>query len=87
INYGGGEVMAYQFDSLNRLTHATSNPQNPVWGQKFTDDGFGNLTDKDVTAGSAPPYHTTFDAATNRDNSVYYDANGNQTATMWRTGW
>ena len=25
------------------------------------------LSDKDATAGSAPPYHTTFNAATNRE--------------------
>ncbi|MGH9663495.1 MAG: hypothetical protein ACRD9L_03610, partial [Bryobacteraceae bacterium] len=51
-----GETVTYQYDSLNRLLQATSNSATAPWGQKFTYDQFGNLTDKDATAGSAPPY-------------------------------
>src|SRR4030088_1575456 len=38
---------------------------------------FGNLTDKNVTAGSAPTLHVTVNPATNQLNTVTYDANGN----------
>src|SRR6185437_11591111 len=59
-----GEVVTYQYDWLNRLASAGSSS----WGQSFAYDGFGNLTDKNVTAGSAPTYHTSFNAATNRES-------------------
>jgi len=35
-----------------------------------------------VISGSAPVYHTTFSAATNRDASVGYDTNGNQATAV-----
>ena len=38
------------------------------------DDGFGNLTDQNVIAGTAPSYHTTFDTTSHGGCS---DANGN----------
>ena len=81
-----GEVVSYQYDSLNRLIEAKSSSTTAPWAQGFTYDGFGNLMDKgsppDAPPGSvAPTYHTTFNAATNQDNSVPYDLNGNQTAS------
>src|ERR1700724_3260681 len=45
-----GETTNYTYDSLNRLATAGT----AAWGQSFTYDGFGNLTEKNVTAGSAP---------------------------------
>ena len=74
-----GETVTYTYDALNRLTQALSNSSSAPWGQSFNYDIFGNLTDKNVVAGSAPTYHTSFASATNRDNAVSYDANGNQT--------
>jgi RHS repeat-associated protein len=69
-----GETVNYSYDALNRLSSAAAT--NGAWGQSFGYDGFGNLTDKTPTAGSAPSLHVTFDPATNRQNGVTYDANG-----------
>jgi RHS repeat-associated protein len=52
----------------------------PQWGQAFLYDGFGNLTDKSVTKGSAPVWHGMVDPATNRASGYVYDANGNATS-------
>ena len=69
------ETVNYTYDALNRLSGAAAT--NGAWGQSFAYDGFGNLTDKTPTVGSAPSLHVTFDAGTNRQNGVTYDANGN----------
>ena len=71
------ETVNYTYDALNRLSSATAT--NSAWGQSFTYDGFGNMTDKNQTVGSAPSLHVTFDPATNRQTGVNYDANGNPT--------
>jgi len=42
-------------------------------------DGFGNLTDKNVTGGTAPSLHVTVDSATNHLTGYTYDLNGNLT--------
>src|SRR5438309_1784387 len=69
--------------SLSRLATANGSASSlgAAWGQSFTYDGFGNLTDKNVTAGSAPVLHVTINAATNRFTGVNfsYDANGDLT--------
>jgi RHS repeat-associated protein len=74
-----GEQIVYAYDELNRLiTAVTADNLNVTqWGQRFTYDGFGNLTDKDVMKGSAPVWHGLVDPATNRVN-INMDANGNQ---------
>jgi YD repeat-containing protein len=74
-----GEQVTYQYDELNRLISAVTadNPSVPQWGQGFLYDGFGNLTDKSVTKGSAPVWHGLVDPATNRASGYLYDANGN----------
>jgi hypothetical protein len=46
-----GETVNYTYDSLNRLASASAS--NGAWGNTHTYDGFGNLTAKTVTAGSA----------------------------------
>ena len=46
-------------------------------GTGFAYDGFGNLTGKTVTQGSAPTLSVSFDPLTNRQNGQSYDANGN----------
>ena len=70
-----GETVNYGYDALNRLS--TAGATNGSWGQAFTYDGFGNLTGKTVTQGSAPTLSVSFDPATNRQYGVNYDANGN----------
>ena len=73
------EEVNYQYDSLGRLTLAETT--GPQWGQSFSYDGFGNLTDETATKGTAPTVHRNYDAATNRLTLDYtYDANGNMTA-------
>ena len=67
------ETTSYTYDSLNRLATASTS----AWGQSFTYDGFGNLTDKNVTAGSAPTLHITVDPTNNRISTANYDLNGN----------
>jgi hypothetical protein len=53
-----GEQVNYTYDALNRLAAAQTSPNSSViqWGQSFTYDGFGNLTNVTATAGSAPQY-------------------------------
>jgi RHS repeat-associated protein len=70
-----GETVNYEYDALNRLSSAAAT--SGAWGQAFAYDGFGNLTNKTVTAGSAPTLSVSFDPATNRQAGVAYDANGN----------
>jgi YD repeat-containing protein len=47
-----GETVGYTYDALNRLASAAAT--NGTWGQAFAYDGFGNLTGKTATQGSAP---------------------------------
>jgi RHS repeat-associated protein len=68
-----GEQIVYTYDSLNRLASATGSG----WGQSYTYDGFGNLTNQTVTSGTAPALSTTCDPATNRQTGECADANGN----------
>jgi RHS repeat-associated protein len=70
-----GEQVVYTYDALNRLASAAAT--NSSWGQSYSYDGFGNLTDQTVTAGSAPAYHVVYNAATNRQTADCADANGN----------
>jgi RHS repeat-associated protein len=72
-----GETVSYSYDPLNRLSAASG----AGWGTSYTYDGFGNLTDKTVTAGSAPPWHVLVSATTNRITTASYDENGNTTQT------
>ncbi len=71
------ETVNYTYDSLNRLSNAAAT--SGAYSQSYTYDGFGNLTSKSA-AGAYPAYSATFNPATNRQNGVAYDANGNQTA-------
>ena len=68
-----GEQVVYAYDALNRLSSAAAT--SGTWGQSYAYDGFGNLTDQDVTAGSAPAYSVVPDPTTNHVRTV--DANGN----------
>ena len=71
-----GEQITYTYDSLNRLSSATSSV-NPGWGQSYAYDGFGNLTTQTVTKGTAPSLSVSYDPATNRQTGESADANGN----------
>ena len=71
-------LVSYGYDSLNRLASASS---SAGWGETFTYDGFGNLTDKTVTSGAAPPLHVTVNPANNRINGYSYDTTGNLLGT------
>ena len=70
-----GEQVSYQYDQLNRLMRAET--ADNAWGELYTYDGFGNLTAKTPTKGSAPALQVTFDPQTNRLYGPSYDANGN----------
>ncbi len=77
IDHVSGEQVTYQYDQLNRLSHAETLDNS--WGYTYSYDGFGNLTGKIVTKGTAIPGMTGFtaayDPATNHGSG--YDANGN----------
>ncbi len=70
-----GETVTYTYDALNRLATAATQPSfSTPWGQSFTYDGFGNLTNVAVTQGSAPTFTATYDA---NNHAGGEDANGN----------
>ena len=97
-----GETVSYTYDSLNRLATASGctlpsgcTPQTELWGQAYVYDPFGNLLQKNITAGSGPSL------ASRTDNQIVggsHDANGNTggVTSRWRpegsamtprTGW
>jgi YD repeat-containing protein len=71
----GGETVVYTYDTLNRLTKAETT--SAAGGEAYTYDGFGNLTAKTPTKGTAPTMTAAYDAATNHQVGQTYDANGN----------
>ena len=72
-----GETVSYTYDALNRLATAEDNANfSQPWGQSFTYDGFGNLTQTNVIQGSAPTMTASYDA-NNHQTGVSVDANGN----------
>jgi RHS repeat-associated protein len=73
-----GEQVVYAYDALNRLASAGATSNS--WGQTYSYDGFGNLTDQIVTAGSAPSLSTVYSASNNRQGDCA-DANGNINST------
>lgn len=81
-----GRTVNYTFDSLNRLTAAsTSGSTNyAAWGLSWTYDRYGNRTAQTATAGSPPANSTPVNTATNQVTGMAgytftYDANGNLT--------
>jgi len=74
-----GEQITYTYDALNRLASAVTSDNSSVtqWGQSYTFDGFGNLTDQNVIKGSAPTMHVVYNASTNRQTTDTADLNGN----------
>jgi RHS repeat-associated protein len=70
---------AYTYDQVNRLSTAQT-PSAPTWGDSYTYDAWGNLTQKTVTKGTAE----TMSLLVNSNNQIYspaftYDAAGNVT--------
>jgi hypothetical protein len=63
-------------DSLNRIATAGGSG----WGEQYTFDPFGNLTEKHVTSGPGPALSINVDEVNNEIQGVSglrYDANGN----------
>ena len=70
-----GETVTYTYDALNRLATAKNQSTfSPSWGQQFTYDGFGNLTNTAVIQGSAPSMTASYDY---NNHAGGEDANGN----------
>jgi len=65
----GAETINYNYDSLGRLTQATT----------AGTDGWGNRLTQNAVKGAVPTMVTITDPATNRIQSHTYDANGNTT--------
>ena len=75
-----GETVTYAYDALNRLAAAATQADiSASWGQSFSYDGFGNLTNVNVTLGTAPTLLASYDPGTNHPNAagLNVDANGN----------
>ena len=70
------EQVLYTYDSLNRLASAQTAGAGG-WGQSYTYDGFGNLTDQTLIKGTAPDVHVAYNYLTNRQTGDTADANGN----------
>jgi len=70
-----GEQVVYAYDALNRL--ASAGATSGTWGQSYSYDGFGNLQNQTVTAGSAPSLSVVYNASNNRQTTDCADANGN----------
>jgi YD repeat-containing protein len=68
------EQVVYAYDALNRL--ASAGATNNSWGQSYSYDGFGNLTDQTVTAGTPLTLHVVYNSS-NRQTTDCADANGN----------
>ncbi len=56
-----GEEVNYTYDSLNRMTQASTT--GPEYGLNYTYDGFGNMTSQTLFKGSGPTTNLTYDAA------------------------
>ena len=74
-----GETVTYTYDNLNRLQKAENQCTfSTPWGQSFTYDGFGNLTNTSIATGcsgySAPTFSQTYDA---NNHAGTVDSNGN----------
>ena len=81
-----GETIGYQYDSLKRLTSASSTPiggsSTTPWMQTYQYDGFGNLTAK-VLNGTTTPI--AVNPVANQLSNAYYDGNGNMTSGLGAT--
>jgi RHS repeat-associated protein len=76
----GSETVNYTYDSLGRLSQATTAGAGG-WGMSWTYDGWGNRLQQAAVKGSVPTITTITDPATNRIQAHTYDANGNTVNT------
>lgn len=81
-----GESIVYQYDSLKRLTSASSAPtagsSTPAWNENFQYDGFGNLNAKVLNGTNLS---SPVNAQTNQLSNANYDLNGNMTSGVGAT--
>jgi RHS repeat-associated protein len=80
-DYISGETVQYAYDGLLRLANAQTT--GTQWGEAYSYDGFGNLTGKTPTKGSAPALSVSYNPATNQPYNGNYDANGNAPVGTW----
>ncbi|MCU1284169.1 MAG: repeat-associated core domain protein [Acidobacteriales bacterium] len=85
-NLNAGRTQSFCYDNLNRITGAWSGAGSgsDAWGQSFTYDPWGNLTQQTAWKGTPP----NFSAAVNPNNRLVgygYDAAGNMTADLGHT--
>jgi RHS repeat-associated protein len=86
-NVNSGRTSAYTFDSIYRLTAASTSGGGggySAWGLSWTYDRYGNRTAQTVTSGSAPAVSPTISTSTNQitslgGSSFTYDSSGNLT--------
>jgi RHS repeat-associated protein len=82
-NVDSGRTISYGFDSLYRITAATTNGSSNYtkWGLQWTYDRYGNRLSQSQTYDAPPTNSVTVSATTNQiTGSPYaYDANGNMT--------
>ncbi len=76
-----GETVNYTYDNLHRLSSATAT--NNTWGESYTFDGFGNLTGKTPTVGSAPAYTWSGNSASNAPGPTDGSGNAQNMPGMW----
>jgi RHS repeat-associated protein len=86
-----GETVSYTYDGLNRLS--TAQTADSSWGQAYTYDGWGNLSGKTVTKGTAPTYSATPDPTRNggadptvADGWYATDVEGRNIGLLWQFG-
>jgi RHS repeat-associated protein len=82
IDRVANETVNYAYNSLQQLELAETAGAGG-WGQRFTYDGFGNLTRKEKTKGPSdvPTLSATYDSSNHLVGGVY-DGNGNQDLFM-----
>ena len=82
-NVDNGRSSAYIYDSLNRLSIASTvgSANYSQWGLSWTYDRYGNRTAQTVIAGSAPSNSVSVSPTTNQitTSGYAYDASGNMT--------
>jgi YD repeat-containing protein len=72
--------MTYAYSANRLIAAATSGTTGVQWGDSYSYDGFGNLTSKVVTKGTAPQVYPQVSSATNQarmSGDYGFDANGN----------
>ena len=77
-----GDTVNYTYDLLNRLASAAATDN--AWGNGYVYDGYGNLLQKTVTAGSAPSLSQTVNVGTNQIVGIPTTPMGTRPTCIWR---